>query len=124
MKQLTIEPPNEKDGQATSSLQLAMPVHPVHRGVAVPQHMVAPGQEGYRTPTVEDYERAHRESTQHDHSADCPSTSHSHTHLNGQRPGLFGNVSFSLSNLDLSPRILRKLEWRERIRHFTWVGAV
>ena len=117
MQQLAIEPPIEEDGHTSSGLDTGMPVH---RGVAVPKHMLPPGQDGYRTPTIEDYDRAHRESPRHDQQVEPPSTGHSETRLNNQRPGLSNNRSLNLSSLNLSPRLLEKLEWRERIRHYTW----
>lgn len=80
MKQLIIKPSKEGDGQTTSGLHLGMPTH---RGVPIPAHMLAPGQDGYRTPTIEDYEQ------QSTHQVNRP----------------------------FSPTLL---EWRERIRHFTW----
>ena len=117
MKQLATEPSTEKDGHTSSSLDVGMPVH---RGVAIPKHMLPPGQDGYRTPTIEDYDRAHRESPPHDQQVEPRSTGPSETRLNIQRPGLFNNRSFRLSSLNLSSHFLEKLEWRERIRHYTW----
>ena len=112
MKQLAVEQPIEEGGHTSSGLDVGMPVH---RGVAIPKHMLPPGRDGYRTPTIEDYDRAHREPPPLDQQVDPPATGHSKTRLNNQRPGLFNNLSFNLS-----PQFLEKLEWRERIRHYTW----
>jgi len=89
---------------------------PVHRGVPIPVHMIAPGQEGYRTPMIEDYEQA---SPHQVHQVVHPSPGQPDTHLNVQRPGLSSHHSINLSNLSFSPTLLEKLQWRERIRHFT-----
>ncbi len=114
MKQLIIEPPKVGDGQTARGLSLGMPVH---RGVPIPGHMIAPGQEGYRTPMIEDYEQA---STHQAHQVVHPSPGQPDTRLNVQRPGLSTHHSINLSNLSFSPTLLEKLQWRERIRHFTW----
>lgn len=86
---------------------------PVQRGIPLPNHMVPPGQDGYRTPTVEDYQQHVREAQ-----------------LRSRRPGLSNRSSririptatmFSnLSSVSLGQSILERLEWRERIRHYTW----
>lgn len=98
MKQLIIEPSKEGDGQTTTGLHLAMPIH---RGVPIPGHMLAPRQEGYRTPTIEDYEQESTHQVHRFHQVDRPSAGQSDTR-------------------HFSSTLLEKLEWRERIRHFTW----
>jgi len=117
MKQLIIEPSKEGDGQNARGLSLGMPVH---CGVPIPGHMVAPGQEGYRTPMIEDYEQDFTHQVHQVHQIHRPSTGQPDTSLYVQRPGLFSRRSSDPSNLNLSPTLLEKLEWRERIRHFTW----
>ena len=117
MKQLTIEPPKPKNAQTATGANCGMATE---RGIAIPKHMAAPGEEGYRTPTIEDYERHHRESAQRTQHLDGPATPDSSVHITHQRAGVFSRSSFNLSYLNLSPRLLQKLEWRERIRHFTW----
>lgn len=109
MKQLIIEPSKEGNGQTASGLHLGMPVH---RGVSIPGHMIAPGHEGYRTPMIEDYEHESTHQVHHLH-LNHPSPGQPDTRLNVQRSGLFIHHNFSSI-------ILEKLEWRERIRHFTW----
>ena len=90
------------------------------RGVLpVPKHMLSPGQDGYRTPTIEDYEM---------HSCgplplfrDLGSPNNN---LHFQMPqlslGHANHHSLNLSNGSLAHNILEKLQWRERIRHYTW----
>ena len=117
MKQLTVKPPQPKTAQTTSSASCGMTKE---RGIAIPKHMVAPGQEGYRTPTIEDYERQHRESIQRTPQLDGAATPDSNVRIGRPTPGIFSGSSFNLSYLNLSPRLLQRLEWRERIRHFTW----
>ncbi|KAL8827180.1 MAG: hypothetical protein Q9191_003346 [Dirinaria sp. TL-2023a] len=117
MKQLTIEALQPENPETATGVQCGMATA---RGIAIPSHMVAPGEEGYRTPTIEDYERHHRESAQRSqqlHGSTAPDSSVRASH---QRELIFGRSSFNLSHLNLSPRLLQRLEWRERIRHFTW----
>ncbi|KAL8887094.1 MAG: hypothetical protein Q9215_005299 [Flavoplaca cf. flavocitrina] len=77
--------------------------------------MSRPGQDGYRTPTVHDYERGREgDKPQDERPPDAkPAT---------PRPlsaGLFSRQSplLNLSKIDLH---LERLHWRERIRHYTW----
>jgi len=117
MKQLIIEPQKECHGQIASGLHLGMPIH---CGVPIPRHMVAPGQEGYRTPMIEDYEHDSTHQVHQMHQVARPSAGQSDTRLDVQRPALSSHHAFHLSNLNLSPTLLERLESRERIRHFTW----
>lgn len=79
----------------------------VHRGIAVPRHMSLPGQDGWRTPTVHDYERERMDNVEEGTA--------SKEAVNTQPLARFG--LHTVSKIDLS---LEKLYWRERIRHFTW----
>ncbi|KAL8663403.1 MAG: hypothetical protein Q9202_003922 [Teloschistes flavicans] len=79
----------------------------VHRGIAVPRHMSLPGQDGWRTPTVHDYERERMDNVEEGTA--------SKEAVNTPPPARFG--LHTVSKIDLS---LEKLYWRERIRHFTW----
>ena len=86
-------------------------------GIHIPKHMLSPGQDGYRTPTIQDYEvqshipatpvgiqacnvvatsngSANHVSLQHHHYLHLPSVCQVH--------------------------VLHKLHWSERMRHFTW----
>lgn len=93
----------------------------VHRGFPFPNHMVLPEQDGYRTPTIEDYEQHNSSSTRARHRHAGSSTdNHFHLPITLPPSAMFTKRNISLSNLNPAPRILEKLEWRERIRHFTW----
>jgi len=79
-----------------------------HSGIAIPSKMLSPGQDGYRTPTGEDYEH-HYEQRRRQHSnlgVLAPSLPHMHSPLS--------SATRSLS------RGLEKLAWKQRLRHFTW----
>lgn len=69
----------------------------VHHGIAIPRHMSLPGRDGYRTPTVHDYELEAEEKEEK------------------KRPT--AGTKANRSRIDLG---LERLHWRERIRHFTW----
>lgn len=120
MMQLTIEPRKDANGQTANGLELGLPTH---RGVAVPLHMKAPGEEGYRTPTIEDYERHRRESrqqNQQNQQAERPLTGHSESAPHGEKQRPFTSRPFNLSNLSLNNQSMEKLAWKERVRHYTW----
>lgn len=115
--------PGEKDGPNNeNSTKNPLDAIPVHRGIPLPDHMVPPGQDGYRTPTVEDYQRHVREAHQQQQQQQ----------LRPRRPGVVSSARNSrariptarmfsnLSSGSLGQGILEGLEWRERIRHFTW----
>lgn len=87
----------------------------IHHGIPIPSDMSRPGQDGYRTPTVHDYERGRKGDTPQD---ERPPDAKPAT----PRPlsaGLFSRQSplLNLSKIDLH---LERLHWRERIRHYTW----
>lgn len=86
---------------------------PVHRGIPLPNYMVPPGQDGYRTPTVEDYQQHVREAQLRPRR---PGLSNRGSRLRIPTAGVLGNVS----SVSLGQSILERLEWRERIRHYTW----
>ncbi len=91
----------------------------VHRGIFLPKHMIPPGQDGYRTPTIEDYEHQIAHSARDEHIRGGKSSGSSRTRLPVLHSGIFGKHR-NLSRLNVSHRIEEKLQWRERIRHFTW----
>ncbi|MCJ1323288.1 hypothetical protein MMC15_008643 [Xylographa vitiligo] len=73
--------------------------------------MTSPRQEGYRTPTIEDYERHEK---RRDQLEDHPSQLHL------QLPsGVLSLFSETRSHLSLT-KSLEKLLWKERLRHYTW----
>ncbi|KAL8723766.1 MAG: hypothetical protein Q9225_000061 [Loekoesia sp. 1 TL-2023] len=89
----------------------------IYNGIAIPPHMSLPGQDGYRTPNVHDYER-HKMEAVEDMEEQQPT--------NGAKTpppsaGIFNIHSVAdlarLSKIDLT---LERLHWRERIRHYTW----
>ncbi|KAL9597338.1 MAG: hypothetical protein Q9219_005204 [cf. Caloplaca sp. 3 TL-2023] len=86
----------------------------VHNGIAIPRHMSRPGQDGYRTPTVHDYERQKMEDEGKELS------------ISGARTpppsaGIFNIPSVAhLAHLGKFELTLERLHWRERIRHYTW----
>lgn len=86
----------------------------VHQGIAIPRHMSRPGEDGYRTPNVHDYEREKIETVEKEHPTSGAKTP-------PPSAGLFSRQAVvnlaNLSKMDLS---LERLHWRERIRHFTW----
>lgn len=91
----------------------------VHRGISVPRHMIPPGQDGYRTPTIEDYEHHIAQSARDEPIQGSASSGSSHSRLPVPNSGILGKHR-NLSRLNVSDRIDEKLQWRERIRHFTW----
>ncbi|KAL8994096.1 MAG: hypothetical protein Q9169_005852 [Polycauliona sp. 2 TL-2023] len=76
--------------------------------------MSRPGQDGYRTPNVHDYEREEGNTNQNEQQPTSKPASTRPTSA-----GLFSRQSplLNLSKLDLR---LERLHWRERIRHYTW----
>ena len=95
----------------------------VYRGMHIPKHMRSPGQDGYRTPTIEDYEAQNSGPTTPS-GARTPNgvaTSNGHSTPNSmhhRQPHARHHLNLSSSSLAHS--ILDKLHWRERIRHYTW----
>ena len=81
----------------------------------VPRQAVSPGRDGYRTPTIEDYERSR--STQEKNMVVDQEP------VNGEKPpNVFRLLSTQRAdNRGTMPIVqLSKLEWHERIRHYTW----
>lgn len=98
-----------KDGDTTA-----------RRGVLpVPKHMLSPGQDGYRTPTIEDYEMHSCRPTPLFRGLGSPNNNlqFQMPHLS---PGNASRHSLNLGNGNIAHNILEKLQWRERIRHYTW----
>ena len=114
MKQVTLDAPKSCPLGESHKLDAPRGNLPVHRGIAMPKGMVSQGQEGYRTPTVEDYERHHCEYGSEENPMGGLSSRCSQVHLTPHSPGFFVRYAQNV-------RFLEDLEWRERIRHFTWV---
>lgn len=115
-----VRTPGEKDGPNNDNNNNKNPLDqlPVHRGIPLPDHMVPPGQDGYRTPTVEDYQRHVREAQQQQLRPHRPALLSSNRSSRARIPmvRMFSN----LSSASMGQSILEGLEWRERIRHYTW----
>ena len=87
------------------------------RRLRLPKHLLKPGEDGYRTPTIEDYEL--QNGTLHNgQSGGALSNNSSHLRLPHTPPSYLGRHNPSSSSLAHS--FLDHLQWRERIRHFTW----
>ena len=80
-------------------------------GIAIPADMVSPRQEGFRTPTLEDYERHEKGHSQLENHF-------SHSHFPSPS-GVLSLFSETRSHLNITIS-LEKLHWKERLRHFTW----
>ena len=88
----------------------------IAHGLPIPHHMLSPLEEGYRTPTGEDYEHHFRVHNHMGGQINGP------THLFPISPSRFyirsqsavSRLSFAAEKLD------EKIAWRQRIRHFTW----
>ena len=135
----------------------------VAHGIPIPEHMVSPGSDGYRTPTVEDYEMHFQQTPQPSTTSPLP-TPEPELELDsepssktdpekGPRDGANGdaiggvrarrpsvrfphlgerdehrrnvlakhhNILSPISLAALSDKLNDKLEWRQRLRHFTW----
>ena len=93
---------------------------PVHRDMYLPKHMIPLGQEGYRTPTVEDYEYHATNCAPEGNDPNSKSNCDPHAPLPNAHSGVSSRPRHNLSSLNVGYLIGEKLQWRERIRHFTW----
>lgn len=92
---------------------------PRRGALPVPKHMLSPGQDGYRTPTIEDYEMHNCGPTPQFRDVESPNN-HLHLQMPQLSPGHAHRHSLNSSNGNMALHILEKLQWRERIRHYTW----
>lgn len=85
-----------------------------------PRHLLPPGQDGYRTPTIEDFEQDNASHTQafpplpDGHS--LPTDIHQELYrisTSRQEPGSLEKRMQSLEKGN-------QLDWRYRVKHFTW----
>ena len=130
MKHVTIQPP---------SPDRVGPVAPTddpssHNDPTVPVHMIPLGEDGYRTPTGEDFDLASRQPYSKRREDDAlaggfskpPPAVNGHPNdipngtPNGTPNGVLGHHSATASTASLGERLFEALFWRERIRHFTW----
>ena len=114
MKHVTIQPPSPESPSPVTPRDDPSSCN----GLTVPIHTVPSGEDGYRTPTGEDFEVANRlphnkrrEDCFQDEATIRPPQSAN---------GVLGHHSATVSTASLSERLLERLFWRERIRHFTW----
>ena len=80
-------------------------------GIAIPTDMTSPRQEGYRTPTIEDYDEHEKRRNQLENDL-----SQSQLQMPG---GVLSLFSETRDHLNLT-KSLEKMVWKERLRHFTW----
>ena len=97
----------------------------IYRGMHIPNHMVSPGEDGYRTPTIEDYERRNGglATPNGARTPDGVTTPNGYSTPNSVQHRISHarhQLNENLSNSSLAHSILDKLHWRERIRHYTW----
>ena len=85
----------------------------------VPRHLLPPGHDGYRTPTIEDYEQ-HNSSALYFQQNRGLSRDGSQHQLPHTPPAFLDRHSANPSSSSLAQSILDRLHWRERIRHYTW----
>ncbi|KAL8728349.1 MAG: hypothetical protein Q9166_005492 [cf. Caloplaca sp. 2 TL-2023] len=115
MKQLSLDMQEQEKSrdELTEGLE-------VHNGIPIPHHMSRPGQDGYRTPNVHDYEWE-KDETSPDEQVGFDEQRQINKAIITPLPsaGLFSRRSplANLSKIDLK---LERLHWRERIRHYTW----
>ena len=95
------------------------------QGIHTPKHMLPPGQDGYRTPTIGQYEMQTGGPTT-PNGARTPASNGLATPNGQSTPNSLHNRlphfrhHLSSSSTSLAHSILDKLHWRERIRHYTW----
>ena len=107
----TIEPPFTEKPQDLLSRSIHTSGAPLSHPTAIP------GQDGYRTPTIEDYDQ-HGRQNQPYRRPGGHSTSSSFMRL--PISTAFSGNAQNLSNTSINNDFWQKLEWRERIRHYTW----
>ena len=93
------------------------------RGIHPPKHMLSPGQDGYRTPTIEDFE-AQNDGCITSNAAPTPNqvvTPNGYSTPNSLQHRIpHTRHHLNLSSSSLAHSILDELHWRERARHYTW----
>ena len=89
------------------------------RGLTVPKHMTSSRQDGFRTPPGEDYDFAGHQ-LYGEKIIGGRSNNSSRSKLPQIPNGVLGHHSATASSASLGERLLERLHWRERIRHYTW----
>ena len=122
-KRVTIDPsfPGSDDEKACSRQLTSNDgnTRTLYEGMDMPRDLVPPGQDGYRTPTIEDYELHHNSSGIAQRNVGFSNDS-SHIRLPLTPPHFSNRQSANPSSTSLAHSILDRLQWRERIRHYTW----
>lgn len=122
-KQVTIDAPSPTSGRSSSSREMNSTPNgdtTSRRGmIPVPNHMLSPGQDGYRTPTIEDYELHNCRPAPPYRDTGLPNNT-MHLEVPSSPNGYINRHSLNLSSSSLGHSVLEKLQWRERIRHYTW----
>ena len=113
-KPLSLSPDPEKAVNGTQHHGMR-----IHRGIPIPRHMLAPDQEGYRTPTIEDYEHHYGHFNRTVQSQILARPSSPLSNCNVSSPAVYENQSANRSRFSLHLE-LEKLGWTQRLRHFTW----
>ncbi|KAL8946272.1 MAG: hypothetical protein Q9222_007311 [Ikaeria aurantiellina] len=93
----------------------------VHHGIPIPHHMSIPGQDGYRTPNVHDYEQ--KGETTRGSPNPGGDRGFDQRPLSTPPPSAGRLALHSIADLANRSKIelrIERLHWRERIRHFTW----
>ena len=81
----------------------------------IPRHTLHPGQDGYRTPTIEDYQSSGRPGD-HEYPSLLSSAIH-RAHLTNSNHSI--RETFDKFEGKVEEK-LEKLAWKQRIKHFTW----
>ena len=114
MKRVTIQAPSPEQSRP------ATPLHDdrVSVDLIVPRHALLPGADGYLTPPAGGHGFANNPTNEK--SGGTLSGSNPHLRLHGLLNTTIGHHSANTSTTSLSERLLERLQWRERLRHFTW----
>ena len=105
----------ERRGQSTGDLRIA-------NGILHPPHMILPHQDGYRTPTGEDLENhftSRKTRLKRAQNGGATSPKEEQNSFFYMRPAS-ARSHLSISMMALSEKLDEKIEWKQRIRHFTW----
>ena len=120
MKHVTIDTSSSTRHSCEEPRGLAGHDNDIRREQHIPKDSLPSHLNGYRTPTIEDYELQNiANGTRGQHQGGLSNNS-SVFRLPLSSPGFLGRHSQNHSTSSIAHSILEKLQWRERIRHFTW----
>ena len=88
----------------------------IHDGVPLPAHIPPPGQEGYRIPTVEDYQPHPQQGLQ---ELRRRSSGYSST-FPLPPSGMHAGHNFPVENPNSNVNLQERMGWKQRVRYFTW----